>query len=172
MPDITPEAEKLAEKIYEGLFDFLKPKLSLRKKLYTDIITPLISGVLEEARKGEQQKLSMVLDFCKGAIEDAIYSDDGLDSDAGQAVIKMIENAKNGLAEGCSHCELYAKEAIAKERERCALIAKQIAEDELEKCMSYKGAMVFQSQAYIDAANAIEDAIRSGEAKEVGEGGA
>jgi hypothetical protein len=34
-----------------------------------------------------------VLDFCRGAIEDAIGLDDGLDGAAGQAVLTMIANA-------------------------------------------------------------------------------
>lgn len=66
----------------------------------------------EEARTDEQEKISRTLDFCKGAIEDAIYSEDGLDGSTGQGIIEMIGLAQKGLAEGCQHCSFQRNAAL------------------------------------------------------------
>ena len=77
-----------------------------------DIIVDGIATQIEAAERGAKEKLHSVLDFCKGAIEDAIYTEDGLDGSAGQSVIEMIDKAQKGLASGCQHCLLQYAEGF------------------------------------------------------------
>lgn len=61
------------------------------------------------------------LDFARGAIEDAIYTEDGLDGDAGQCVLQIIDEARiNGTFDSGKPVPKSA-EALECERARAAL---------------------------------------------------
>lgn len=116
-----------------------------------------IEQALDEAVRNEQENISKTLDFCKGAIEDAIYLEDGLDGSAGEAVLKLIDAAKKGLAEGCNHCRLVRSDALKEgtlaglEMAVCAvnsLCERRLCSD------SYEG----HDERYCDVCESMEDA--------------
>lgn len=59
----------------------------------------------------------------------------GIDGDTGQSVIKMIEEAKKGLAEGCQHCDLQFDRGFAAAREKAAEIAENFRNPSAEECV-------------------------------------
>ena len=74
----------------------MKPEKLKRKDITSYMYADGYNHGLDEMEKYYGpliEKLVEALDFSRGAIEDAIYLDDGLDGDAGQAVIKMIDEA-------------------------------------------------------------------------------
>lgn len=65
-----------------------------------------------------ESKINLVLYFCKGAIRDAVESEDGLDGAAGESVVAMIEAARKGFYEGCRHCDFVRAEGFRSGQER------------------------------------------------------
>ncbi len=53
----------------------------------------------KEQRVDENEGAREVIEFCKGALEDAIYCEDGLDGLAGERVIKMIVDWQSRIKE-------------------------------------------------------------------------
>jgi len=64
----------------------------IRESFHLDGVINAMEGYSKQVRIDENKKASEVIDFCKGAIDDAIYSEDGLDGLAGEAVLNMIKD--------------------------------------------------------------------------------
>ena len=85
------------EKFFAELYDYMNDRQTDSE--FREMLWQWIEQYGNQARVDENEEAREVIEFCKGALEDAIYCEDGLDGLAGERVIKMIVDWQSRIKE-------------------------------------------------------------------------